>query len=130
MTLKCKPGDLALVIQEESCCQSNVGRMVRVRGPVQMSPRYGLDAWLIKPIHPDPWAVIRTDDTVVMQRVGWHHSIEHPDAWLLPIRPKSDDPDRAALAVTELLSRLVATAPADVTVEALERQGFIGIDGH
>jgi hypothetical protein len=82
--LRCKEGDLALVIHDEPGCRMNVGRVVVVRGPVVSRPPYG-PTWLIQPVQPEAWAVAH--------RGGVHiempplSGVEHPDAWLLPLRP-------------------------------------------
>ena len=52
MTLRCKDGDLAVIVGELPGCEANIGRIVQVRGPVQWSEQCGnLLCWLI-PIRP------------------------------------------------------------------------------
>lgn len=86
MKLRCKSGDLALVVYDEPGCENNIGRLLRVRGPAEFSPYYELTTWEIKPVNPVPWAVVR-DEGVVQEKVTWRKRIEHPDAWLVPLRP-------------------------------------------
>ncbi len=44
MTLRCTDGALALVVYDEPGCESNIGRVVEVRGPVQTNPGLGCNA--------------------------------------------------------------------------------------
>jgi hypothetical protein len=82
--LRCKEGDLALVIHDEPGCQMNIGRTVVVSGPVEIHPQYG-PSWLIQPTHQGGWAV------TMLGAVNIERSplcrVEHPDKWLLPLRP-------------------------------------------
>lgn len=82
--LRCKEGDLAIVIHEEPGCEVNVGRMVTVGGPVRVHERLG-PTWLIQPTQPGQWAVAGIGCVVL--RSAPLKSVEHPDAWLMPVRP-------------------------------------------
>ena len=90
MNLHCKEGDLALVIHDEPGCEANIGLVVEVRGPLNVNLRLALPCWLIRPVNPEPWAVVELDGTLVSQVVGWESLIEHPDTWLLPLRPPKE----------------------------------------
>jgi hypothetical protein len=89
MSLRCKQGDLALVVYDEPGCESNIGRAVEVRGPVQTNPRLGVRCWLIRPVGwSRRWRVMRDSCCARTETVTWTSLIEHPDAWLLPIPPQ------------------------------------------
>jgi hypothetical protein len=48
MTLRCKDGDLAVIVGELPGCEANIGRIVQVRGPAQWSEQCGnLMCWVI-----------------------------------------------------------------------------------
>ena len=106
MALKCKAGDLALVVHDEADCHANIGRIVRVRGPVEFNRYYQKPCWLIKPIKRVMWSVSDTGSPVVRMRVNWSHRSEHPDEWLLPIRPDASDLDSVEAIVQSLIKDL------------------------
>jgi hypothetical protein len=91
MNLRCKEGDLALVIHDEPGCEANIGRTVEVRGPLNVNLRLALPCWLIRPVKPEPWCVTNLDGSLVSEVVGWGSRVEHPDAWLLPLRPPKEE---------------------------------------
>lgn len=94
MTLRCKEGDLALVVFDEPGCESNIGRVVEVRGPVETNPLLQLPCWLIQPAGASRrWRVLNGRGPAITRTVTWKSRIEHPDAWLLPIPPKSGTQD-------------------------------------
>jgi hypothetical protein len=41
MTLRCKHGDLAVIVGEYPGCEANIGRIVQVRGPAHLSEQCG-----------------------------------------------------------------------------------------
>lgn len=86
--LNCRPGDLAVVIQDEKGCEANIGRVVVVRGPVGRDWR-GYDTWLISPHRQAGyvWIDRKVDDQTVFAFEG-EDDIEHPDRWLMPL-PRS-----------------------------------------
>ena len=90
MSLRCKAGDLALVVQDEPGCRANIGRVVEVRGPVQTNPRIGLQCWLIRPAGSNRrWRVTDDSGWIQTETVSWKSRVEHPDSWLVPISPKA-----------------------------------------
>jgi len=98
MNLRCKSGDLAIIIYDTPECSSNIGRVVEVRGPVEFNSNYWINAqcWLIKPIHRALYKVeyeIMGKRVVVPKICYWKEPIEHPDAWMIPIRPTDGDLD-------------------------------------
>lgn len=89
--LKCKPGDIAIVICDEPGCEANLGRLVEVRGPLDVDD-HGLDTWLIRPLHNAAWSWMSWPHGIPTIRTGpCTHTVEHPDAWLLPLRGFEDD---------------------------------------
>jgi hypothetical protein len=91
MSLRCKAGDLALVVYDEPGCRSNIGRAVEVRGPVEINPRIGLQCWLIRPAGSNRrWRVSDDSGWIQTETVSWKSRVEHPDAWLLPIPPLAE----------------------------------------
>jgi hypothetical protein len=115
MKTRCKPGDLALVIHDTSLCESNIGRFVQVRGPLQMNADLQLRCWLIKPVSRCTWRVEETPGQVENQTVFWRSEIEHPDAWLLPIRPEDVDAERDAGVRTTMDTGQEVRQPVYVT---------------
>ena len=91
MNFRCKPGDLALVLYDEPSCSENIGKIVEVRGPVQRNSRLKLMCWLIKPINRQLWHCVRRSGEHYTSHVTWTRQLEHPDAWLLPLRPGEID---------------------------------------
>lgn len=90
MELLCREGDLAFIIREEPGCECNIGRTVTVHGPLSVSPGRGL-TWLIEPMAGEPWTVrdFRGCD-LWTGPVTLEDRVEHPDSWLLPIRPENE----------------------------------------
>lgn len=91
MALRCTDGDLAIIINDTTVCGTNMGRIVEVKGPVARSSTYGLLSWLIQPIRPDLYCVERQQGQMVREVVTWSSGIEHPDAWMLPLRALKHD---------------------------------------
>lgn len=85
MRLRCKPGDLALVIYDTPPCRVNIGRTVRVFGPLNVTRKNGA-CWLIQPTDGRKWAVEPPNGRVEMRDPPLH-MVEHADHHLLPIRP-------------------------------------------
>jgi hypothetical protein len=83
--LRCQPGDLALVIRDTPRCACNIGRVVVVRGPLEVNRRWRLPCWLVRPVTSTPYAV-EQGRRFSRHRVFWKSRVEHPDAWLLPLR--------------------------------------------
>lgn len=86
MELRCREGELALIIREEPGCESNIGRIVTVSGPVIDCHPCG-PTWLIEPVTLAPWSVCEyRDGSVSIGPITFEDRIDHPDAWLQPIR--------------------------------------------
>lgn len=85
MKLRCKPGDLAIVIRDDVGYEANLGRFVRVSGPVE-TDRRGMRTWLIEPVDARAWAVGPPGAVPTYMTVRFRDLVEHPDQWLLPVR--------------------------------------------
>jgi hypothetical protein len=103
MTLRCKDGDLAVIVGELPGCEANIGRIVQVRGPVQWSEQCGnLLCWVIRPISRKKMVNLYYPDKLVTERVTWKMNIKLPDCWLIPIRPPEDDIDTVEIENLQL----------------------------
>jgi hypothetical protein len=120
--LRCKDGDLALVINDTIACRQNIGRVVQVRGPVRKLKQSGMQGWRIKPIHKRVWGVTELDGRNVKELVFWSSCVFHEDAWLMPIRPQS--PDEVWLEVQKEINQSLIdigpVLPTDVTISWLQ----------
>lgn len=120
MQLRCKAGDLALIVHDEPGCESNIGHIVQVRGPVMHNPRLQLNCWLIKPVERQPWRV-ETSGTISSEIVYWKSHIEHPDCWMVPLRPpESDEHVGEPQSEPEHPPEKVVTSPPTVVCSELE----------
>ena len=88
MLCRCRIGDLAIVIREHPGCGANLGKVVHVHRAGRPTLEEGA-CWVITPVHPHPWWFIEVDDCIVCCLITTDDNIVHPDAWLLPLRPKS-----------------------------------------
>ncbi len=91
MELICNEGDLALVIYDEPGCEENIGKVVHVSGPVEVNRELQLPCWLIQPVHSNLWRVRTVRGKLVTESVTWESRVEHPDAWLIPLRPQTPE---------------------------------------
>jgi hypothetical protein len=87
MKLRCKPGDLALIIHDEDSCQENIGKLVKVAGPLGYNQRLKKQCWLIEPVKAEMWQCVTVNGIHYARNVTFAGEAEHPDAWLLPIYP-------------------------------------------
>ncbi len=79
MKLRSKPDDLAMVVSDTPACTSNVGRTVRICGPLQYNKGYDEHCWLIEPTSRTPYAVERGASR--LQLLYFENLIDHPDQW-------------------------------------------------
>ena len=116
--LRCKDGDLAVVINDTIDCRQNIGHIVQIRGPVRMLKQSGMLGWRIKPLHKRVWGVTEFDGRSVKELVFWSSGVFHEDAWLMPIRPQS--PDEVWLELQQEIDQsqinIGAVVPMDVTI--------------
>jgi hypothetical protein len=89
--MKCKHGDLAIIVDDIEGCKGNIGLLVRVIGPAetimemacwQVIPLCGQGMWLI-----DEGTACKRTITAKIQAI-------HPDKWLRPIRGISTAPSK------------------------------------
>jgi hypothetical protein len=89
--MRCKEGELALVVKEERGCEQNIGRIVRVHGSIECGGEHGT-TWVIVAADGSPWLpwLYRRRDGSAGLTTTRDRIIDHPDAWLLPLR--GDEP--------------------------------------
>ena len=103
MDLRCREGELALIIRDEPGCECNIGRTVTVAGPIFFRPGRGA-TWLIEPTTNEPWAVHNFMGCDIWTgHIDFDTMIEHPDSWLLPIRSEKGAGQLTQEAETQLL---------------------------
>ena len=90
MNLRCKDGDLAVIVGDFPRCEANIGRIVEVRGPMEIPSQYPLPCWKIKPIDDREWLILEDDWSLTREAVTRRSGIIHPDCWLLPIQPPEE----------------------------------------
>lgn len=111
MALRCKHGDLAVIVGEYPGCEANIGRIVQVRGPAHLSEQCGeLLCWVIRPISRKKMINLYIPDILISERVTWKSDIKLPDCWLLPIRPPEDEIDTVEIESLDLKRRATSTA--------------------
>lgn len=88
MNLRCKDGDVAVITWDYPECLSNIGRLVQVRGPVRICD--GMPGWRICPVTPERYALREVDGSFITEHVTWESRIDHPDGWMVPIRPQGE----------------------------------------
>ena len=84
MSTRCKPGDLAIIVQDVPGCEDNIGRVVAVRGPSAVDYK-GQLTWLITPLSDEPYIVDMPDIQGFRVMHPDEDQIEHPDDWMVPI---------------------------------------------
>lgn len=52
-----------------------------------LNSRLKLMCWLIKPVNRQLWHCVRSRGDHYTSYVTWKKQMEHPDSWLLPLRP-------------------------------------------
>ena len=84
MQLRCKEGDLAFVVRDFEGCEANLGRLVKVRGPVISRADVG-PTWLITPVTSAPWIFLELDGSIHAE-YPLRGLVEHPGRRLRVIR--------------------------------------------
>lgn len=133
MALKCKAGDLAMIIRDDVGYEANLGRMVKVGGPLKRNGR-GMATWLIEPTERRLWAVGLPGKKPKFEIVRFRDMVEHPDRWLLPIRPLPGEADETTTARPSprkrrrvVVTPAAAEAPSDVGHFVESNLRFFGI---
>ena len=120
MQLRCKDGDFAVVVREHQGCESNLGQVVHVRGPLKTHLEDG-PMWRISPVLPMTWSFLSADRRSLHKESPLTGMVRHPDAWLVPIRNQPDmqtqgceqiDLDAPAVAVCSKTTRISADSAA------------------
>ena len=88
MKLRCRPGDIAIIINDDIECKGNIGRFVKVYGPKLHMGEYGY-CWKIVPLSPEGLYILEKGKLEITQNIQLEDNILHPDKWLKPIRPKA-----------------------------------------
>lgn len=84
MSTRCKPGDIAVIVEDFPEREKNIGRLVAIRGPSAIN-EMGQITWLITPLTDEPYIVnTRTPRRFRLMSL-WQPNIEHPDSWMTPI---------------------------------------------
>jgi len=101
MSLRCRDGDLAVIVGELYGCEANIGRIVQVRGPAMPNEQFGgLMSWIIRPVSRKKMINLYHPDVLISERVTWKSNIQLADCWLLPIRPPEENNDSVELGLT------------------------------
>lgn len=86
--MRCKHGDLAVIIHDFDGCKGNLGILVEVIGPPTSHPDTEHTVWLIKPLKRRKLWLL-DEDGPVHEFISKKNEAMHPDPWLLPIRGDS-----------------------------------------
>ena len=82
--MRCKHGDLAVIVQDFPGCDGNLGVIVEVIGPPESHPDCELLCWLIRPVKRRKlWLV--SEDGPLLEFISRKNQAMHPDAWLMPV---------------------------------------------
>lgn len=100
MKLRCKPGDIAIVLRDFRGCEGNIGYFVSIGDVKESHPRYGT-MWEVRPCASPLWWVVSRLPSGRLGKPRYssnHHNLRHPDAWLKPVKPApgGDSTARAA----------------------------------
>jgi hypothetical protein len=95
--LRCRPGDLAVIVQDQPECRANIGQIVRVIGeyrPFSDEPEF---YWLVEPQSSQPSPVlVGTPGSPDCELVYDNGPRAHEDGWLRPLRT-TNQPDEMTL---------------------------------
>lgn len=103
MALQCQDGDLAVITQDHPECEANIGRLVRVRGPVRSVD--GRLCWSVQPVSQAPYVVREADGSVThigaagvrgVTGAYGRGGVVHPDEWLIPTHSNPAQPAQQA----------------------------------
>jgi hypothetical protein len=89
--MRCKDGDLAIIVQDFEGCEGNLGVIVRVIGPATTHPATTMVCWQINPIKRRKlWLAGEPNRSEFISKMN---PAFHPDPWLLPIKgePKANE---------------------------------------
>jgi len=85
MKLRCKPGDIAIIINDVKGCDGNLGRFVKVFEPKIHMGAHGY-CWTIVPLSPEGLFIFDKGKIEIQSNIQTKDKILHPDKWLKPVR--------------------------------------------
>ena len=91
--LRCRPGDLAVIVKDEPECLANIGQVVRVLKPSLDFPDELGFHWEIQPLsgHPSPVVISSRANKDVNREVVYDLGPRaHLDAWLRPLLDENE----------------------------------------
>ena len=86
--MRCKEGDLAVIVKEFSGCEKNLGVVVKLIGPVQFVAAIEHPMWPVVPLSGAKLLAINNDGSgppEAMDTSKCGHVL-HPDQWLMPLK--------------------------------------------
>jgi hypothetical protein len=93
--LRCRPGDLAVIVQDEPECQGNIGQLVRVVKESDDFPDELGFHWAIQPLSSEPSPILICNLQNGPRKVVYDTGPRaHLDAWLRPLL-NDDEHDEA-----------------------------------
>jgi hypothetical protein len=96
--LRCRPGDLAVIVQDEPECQANIGQIVRVLKVSYEFPDWCGFYWDVQPLSSEASPVLISPAPFVERRVIYDNKPRaHLDAWLRPLLD-TEEPDEISRA--------------------------------
>lgn len=102
--LRCRPGDLAVIVQDEPECKANIGQIVRVISEYTLFPDELGFHWLVEPQSNQPSPVLvgmPGSKCIVVYDNGKR---AHYDGWLRPLRDTENAEDMTTLKAIPDLS--------------------------
>ena len=103
--LRCRPGDLAVIVQDEPQCQANLGQLVRVIEEYTQFPEELGVHWLVQPLSTGVSPVLVEGAGGKPPRVVWDNQPRaHYDGWLRPLLHTDGADEMAHIAGIPLVS--------------------------
>jgi hypothetical protein len=84
--MKCKHGDLAIIVDDFDGCKGNIGLLVRVIGPAEIIME--MSCWQVIPMSGQKMWLI-DEDKACKRTITPRIQAIHPDKWLKPIKGNS-----------------------------------------
>ena len=82
MKLRCKDGDLAIIVGDFPGCEENLGVIVKVVGPTVWMSKVQLTCWHVYPVSRRKlWTI----EPLEKEWVSKTNTVFHPDCMLMPI---------------------------------------------
>lgn len=83
--MRCKEGDLAIIVNEFEGCEGNLGVIVKLVGPAEKHSQVSMICWPIHPVKKRKLWLINENRPASYDFVSKDNPAFHPDAWLIPI---------------------------------------------